>query len=289
MSNIDVKYGDLVKKVLNEGKRKPNRTGVDCYAIPGGCIEYDMSNGFPLLTTKKIPTKTMKVELEGFLKGVTSKKWYQERGCNIWDDWCNPRKVPYGHDDATKQAMKEEDDLGPIYGAQWRNFCVPTGDDERGVDQLRNILETLETDSSNRRMLCSAWNPTALGFMALPPCHVLWQVFVIDGELNLSWYQRSVDVPLGLPFNIASYALLLHLLAKHTGLVEGKLLGFLGDVHIYENQVSAVEDQVEREPFTPPTVSTSPKQGFDLLSWKHGDTKFPNYNHESKISIPLAV
>ncbi len=309
--NIDNQYLDLVEKILSEGIRKENRTGIDTLAIAGAMIEHDMSEGFPLLTTKKMYFKGVKVELEGFIKGIRSKKWFKDRGCNIWNEWCNPRKVAYGNDIEKKAAMLAEDDLGLIYGVQWRDFSDPHRPEEiqylegqnvefskrpvKGVDQLKKIIETLKTNPNDRRMICSAWNPMALDQMALPPCHLLWQVTVIDGKLNLAWYQRSVDVPLGLPFNIASYGLLLHLLAKEAGLKEGRLIGFLMDTHIYVNQVDALKEQLGRKPMKLPTVKTTGFMKFDtelpysVGYWQSGDTTLENYVSHPPVKFDIAV
>jgi len=298
--NIDVQYLELVQKILNEGVRKENRTGVDTLAIAGAMIEHDMSEGFPLLTTKKMAFKSIRVELEGFIKGIRSKKWFQDRGCNIWNEWCNPKKVTYGNDADSKAKMAAEDDLGLIYGVQWRDFKQPetlsfVGTDKTatgfapsfGVDQLKKIVETLKKNPNDRRMICSAWNPTALDQMALPPCHLLWQVTVIDGKLNLAWYQRSVDVPLGLPFNIASYGLLLHLLAKEAGLKEGRLIGFLMDTHIYVNQIDALKNQIGRQPYALPTVKTEPFTS--ITDWTYDTTRLEGYQSHEKIAFDIAV
>ena len=209
-------YLDIVKTVLEKGERKDDRTGTGTLATAGAIFEHDMKNGFPLLTTKKVPFKLVTTELEFFLKGITDKKWLQDRNNHIWDEWCSPLKVKYGHDEETKKKMADERDLGPIYGFQWRHFNgqyknFDTNYDGQGVDQLKKLVETLKSNPTDRRMIICAWNPSMLDQMALPPCHFLFQVNVINGRLNLLWSQRSVDVMLGLPFNIASYALLLHL------------------------------------------------------------------------------
>jgi thymidylate synthase len=221
-------YLDIVEKIIKEGHLEDTRTGIKAYTIAGALFEHDMSKGFPLLTTKKTPFKLVATELEFFINGITDKKWLQDKNNHIWDEWANPKKAPYGHDEASKKKMFEERELGPIYGFQWRHFNAPyesydsnyTG---KGVDQLKKVVETLKTNPRDRRMIVSAWNPQQFGEMALPPCHYSFQITVVDGKLNLLWNQRSVDTMLGLPFNIASYAILLHLLAKETGLKEGKL------------------------------------------------------------------
>ena len=285
-------YLDLVSRILETGERKPNRTGIDTLAVAGAMIEHDMSTGFPLLTTKKMAFKSVRVELEGFIKGITDKSWYQERGCHIWDEWCNPLRVPYAHDEETKQKMFQERDLGPIYGFQWRHFgasyhSYDTEYAHRGMDQLAGIVETLKRNPSDRRMVVSAWNPVSIPSMALPPCHYSFQVTVINDQLNLLWNQRSVDTMLGLPFNIASYGLLLHLLAKESNLKEGKLIGFLGDVHIYDNQIPGAREQLTRKPYSLPSIAT--ENFTSIFDWEHDQTKVLNYTSHPKIEFPIAV
>src|SRR3989338_751832 len=256
-------YLDIVKKILEEGIEKTDRTGTGTISIPGIIFEHDMAMGFPLLTTKKMPFKIIATELEFFIKGLTDKKWLIDRNCHIWDEWANPEKAPYGHDEVSKKRMLEERDLGPVYGFQWRHFGAPyynydsdyTG---QGVDQLKYVVDTLKTNPADRRLIVSAWNPTAKNQMALPPCHYSFQITVIGNKLNLLWNQRSGDVMLGLPFNIASYATLLHLFAKETKIEAGRLVGFLGDVHIYANHVAGAKEQLARDPnkYTLPKLIT---------------------------------
>ena len=285
-------YLNIVQRILEEGERKQNRTGVDTLALAGCMFEHDMAEGFPLLTTKQMAWKSVRVELEGFLKGITDKKWYQDRRCNIWNEWCNPKKVPYGHDDETKKKMMGERDLGPIYGFQWRHFGAPyenydTDYSDKGVDQLEKIVSTLKSNPNDRRMIVSAWNPSALGEMALPPCRYAFQVTAINGKLNLLWDQRSVDTMLGLPFNIASYGLLLHLLAKESGLQEGRLIGFLGDTHIYENHVEAAKEQLKREPYNLPKIET---EGFSsIFKWEYSQSNAKEYQSHPPIEFKIAV
>jgi thymidylate synthase len=285
-------YLDILGKILEEGEPKSTRTGIGAISIPGMIFEHDMSKGFPLLTTKQMAKKTMMVELEGFIKGITDKAWYQERGCHIWDEWCNPARVPYGHSEETKRMMAEEKDLGPIYGFQWRHFGAEytnqhTNYSEKGVDQLAKLVDTIQKDPDNRRMIVSAWNPGVLNQMALPPCHYGFQVVVTNEKLNLMWNQRSVDTPLGLPFNIASYATLLHLLARHTGKKEGKIIGFLGDVHIYDNQIEIAKEQITREPMRLPRIETIGPTS--IFEWNHTNTSFPGYQHHPKLDYPIAI
>jgi thymidylate synthase len=284
----EYQYLHLLEDIIETGIRTPNRTGIDTLTIPHVHISFDLQNGFPLLTHKKMAKKTFAVELEGFIKGITSKRWFQERGCKIWNEWCNPLKVPYGHDDKTKQQMMEEDDLGPIYGYQWRNF---NGNGQLGVagnhDQLFEIVEKLKKNPNDRRMICSAWNPCQLSEQALPPCHVLWNVTVIDNTINLCWFQRSCDVALGIPANIFSYSLLLHLLAKESGFKEGKVSGFLSNCHIYDNQIDGVKEAISRKLYPFPKVITN--NFTSIFMWKHTDTIFENYHCGDTISMPIAV
>lgn len=271
--NIDQVYKQVIEKVLREGKKKINRTATDAISVSGCMIDYDMANGFPLLTTKKMAWMTLRVELEGFIKGVTDKSWFQERGCKIWNEWCTPAKVPYGHDEATYTAMAEEQDLGPIYGFQWRNFNGQyefgaekfTG----GIDQLAHAIKTLKTNPDSRRILVNAWNPQQLDQMALVPCHYSYQLLCNDGVLDLLWNQRSCDMFLGIPFNIASYALLLELVAKECGMKAGKLIGFLGDAHIYVNHQAQLDEQMKREPYAPPTLKLEGYNSIFDWEWQH--------------------
>jgi len=287
-------YLDIVKTILEKGEKKEDRTGTGTLAIAGAMFEHDMAKGYPLLTTKKMPFKTMANELEFFIKGLTDKEWLKERNCHIWDEWCSPKKVPYAHDEETKRKMAEERDLGPIYGYQWRHFNNPyqTFDSDysgQGIDQLKKVIETLKTNPSDRRMIVMAWNPCMLDQMALPPCHYGFQVTVINGRLNLLWNQRSVDTMLGLPFNISSYAMLLHLLTKETGLKEGKLVGFLADVHIYLNHLEGAKEQLTRDPnlYHLPQITT--ENFTSIFEWKAEDTKLINYQSHPSIKFEIAV
>lgn len=285
-------YLDIVRRILDEGERKENRTGVDALTVAGAMFEHDMANGFPLLTTKKMPFKTIRVELEFFIKGLTDKKWLQERRCTIWDEWANPKKAPYGHDEASKKRMAEERDLGPVYGFQWRHFDAPyenwdTDYTGKGIDQLKTVVDRLKTNPNDRRMIVMAWNPKALPEQALPPCHYGFQVTVVNEKLNLLWNQRSVDTMLGLPFNIASYALLLHLLAKESGLKEGRLIGFLADTHIYVNHVEGAKTQLARTPGPLPHIVTEPFTS--IYEWTGEHTRLEGYEPQDRIEFPIAV
>lgn len=285
-------YLDIVKKILEEGIWKDNRTGIRTKAIAGAMFEHDMSEGFPLLTTKSVPFRLVASELEFFIKGITDKEWLKERKNFIWNEWCSPDKVAYGHDAETKKKMEEERELGPIYGWQWRHFGAKyvtfnTSPEGKGIDQLKNLIEKIKKDPTDRRMIVSAWNPVDIKSMALPPCHYGFQVTVIDGKVNLLWNQRSVDTALGLPFNIASYALLLHLIAKEAGLQEGKLIGFLGDVHIYENHIEGLQEQLSREPKKLPSIKT--ENFTSIFEWKYEDSSIENYDPHPRIKFEIAV
>ncbi len=287
-------YLDIVKKVIDCGEVKHNRTGVDTVAIAGAMFEHDMSLGFPMLTTKKVPFKLVATELEFFINGTTDKQWLQDKNNHIWDEWASPKKIPYGNDPETKQKMLEEKDLGPIYGFQWRHFNAPYLNHKadytnQGVDQFKKLIHTLKTNPNDRRMIVTAWNPVRLHEMALPPCHYSFQVTVINDKLNLLWNQRSVDTMLGLPFNITSYGLLLHLLAKEAGLQEGKLVGFLADTHIYINHIDGATAQLSRDPEMyklPKIVTENFKSIFD---WKAEDSKILGYQSYPRIEFPIAV
>jgi thymidylate synthase len=285
-------YLDIIKNIVEKGELKHNRTGIDTIAVAGCMFEHDMSEGFPLLTTKKVPFRLIASELEFFIKGITDKNWLRNENNHIWDEWCSPDVVPYGNDEETKKKMLEERELGPIYGYQWRNFGKkyqsfdkePTGE---GVDQLKKLVDTLKTNPTDRRMIVSAWNPLDIKHMALPPCHYGFQVTVINGKLNLLWNQRSVDSALGLPFNIASYGLLLHLLAKEANLKEGKLIGFLGDTHIYVNHVDGLKEQISRTPGVLPKIET--ENFTSIFDWKYTDTKIIDYKPQPTIKFEIAV
>jgi len=281
-NNLEKQYFDNLRLLLDQGILNKNRTGIKTYTYPHIMIRHDMSNGFPLITTKKMAWKTMKVELEFFIKGLTDKKWLQERGCKIWNEWCNPKKIPEGlNDQERKKIQLKENDLGKIYGYQWRNF------NSQKVDQLKWITDELKTNPNNRQLVCSAWNPVEKPEMALPPCHIMFHVFVLEDKLNLSFMMRSIDSFLGFPFNIASYGLLLHLLSKETGLKEGILTGFLSNWHLYENHVESVKKQLIREPYELPTIKTD---NFDsIFNWTYNDTELLNYNYHPSIKAEIAI
>ena len=285
-------YLSIVRTTLVRGKPKENRTGVPARTVAGAMFEHDMSHGFPLLTTKKMPFGMIASELEFFIKGITDKQWLQDRGNSIWDQWCWPKKVPYGHDEETRVAMRAERDLGPIYGFQWRHFDANyRGYDfdyhGQGIDQLENLIDSLKNNPNSRRMIVSAWNPNQVDEMALPPCHYGFQVTVTGDKLNLMWNQRSVDTALGLPFNIASYGLLLHLLSKETGYEEGRLVGHLGDVHIYENHVEGLMNQLSRVPHKLGKIETD--DFTSIFDWEYTDSRVVDYESHDRIDFGSAA
>lgn len=285
-------YLDIAKRVLDQGISKDDRTGIGSRSLAGCFFEHDMSDGFPLVTTKRVPFRLISTELEFFIKGITDKQWLIDRNCHIWDDWCSPDIIPYSHNQFVQQKMKEERELGPIYGWQWRNFGGEYTDHQSepsrpGIDQLQNLVDTIRDNPGDRRMIVSAWNPVDLHRMALPPCHWSFQVVITGDKLNLMWNQRSCDVFLGVPFNIASYALLLHLLSIETGYQEGRLCGFFGDTHIYNTHTEQVGIQLQRDPLPLCNIKTSNWTG--IFNWCAGDTTTINYVHHSPIKAPIAV
>ena len=278
MSFLDKTFQENLELILTKGYKKEDRTGTGTISFPGVMIRHDMSDGYPLLTLRKVPFKSAAIELEGFIKGITSKQWYKERGCNYWNQWCNPQQVAYGTDNDTKKKMEECDDLGKIYGYQWRNF--------KGVDQLKNIVNTLKKDTNNRRMVCSAWAPDQLNEMALPPCHFAWQVNVTDGKLNLFYYMRSVDFVLGNDLN--TYGLLLHLLAKESNLKEGMLVGFFADAHIYLNHIDGIKELLSRDVTSSlPTIKTDNFKS--IYDWQYNDTILLDYEPLPSVKFEVAV
>lgn len=287
-------YLDIVKKVLETGELVETRQGTKAYTMAGAMFEHDMAKGFPLLTTKKMPMRLIASELEFFINGITDKQWLLDNNNHIWDEWASPVKAPYGHDELSKKRMLEERDLGPIYGFQWRHFGAKyenydTDYTGKGVDQLKRLIDILKSNPRDRRMIVNAWNPMQLDEMGLPPCHYCFQVTTIDGKVNLLWNQRSVDTMLGLPFNIASYALLLHLIAKEAGLKEGKLVGFLSDVHLFENHVDGAREQLTRDPDKYPLPSITTENWKSIFDWKYADTKLEGYQSHDRIQFEIAI
>ena len=287
-------YLDIVKKVLASGEKTTNRTGIDTIVVPGTIFQHEMQDGFPLLTTKKVPYRLVATELEFFIKGITDKRWLQDRNNHIWDEWCTPLKIPYANDEETKNKMMAERDLGTIYGWEWRHFgaqykSYDTDYTGQGIDQLKKLVADLKATPDSRRMLVLAWNPMDIDKAVPPYCHYGFQVTVTNNKLNLFWNQRSVDVALGLPFNIASYATLLHLLAKETGYQEGRLTGFLADTHIYVNHVDGLKEQLARDPNKYPLPRIETKKFKSIFDWQAEDTQLINYQSYPTIKFEIAV
>ncbi len=260
-------YEDLLKHVMANGVAKSDRTGTGTRSVFGHQMRFSMSDGFPLITTKKVHFKSIAVELLWFLRGDSNIGWLHENGVTIWDEWASP-----------------EGELGPVYGVQWRSWPKPGGGH---VDQVADLVRTIRTNPDSRRMIVSAWNVAEIENMALPPCHLLFQFYVADGELSVQVYQRSADLFLGVPFNIASYALLLHLVAQQTGLRAGELIWTGGDCHIYDNHVEQVTEQLSRDvrPFPELVVRKAP----DLFSYEYGDLDLVGYDPHPRIRAEVAV
>ncbi len=260
-------YLDLLRDILENGAERGDRTGTGTLGVFGRQMRFDLSRGFPLLTTKRLPFKSIAVELLWFLRGDTNVRWLQERGCTIWDEWAD-----------------ENGDLGPVYGRQWRSWAAPNGE---SIDQIARLVEGLKTNPSSRRHIVSAWNPADVDDMALPPCHCLFQFFVADGRLSCQLYQRSADVFLGVPFNIASYALLTQMMAKVVGLEPGDFVHTFGDAHLYLNHIEQARTQLERTPLPFPTVRIADKRG--ILDFDYEDFTLEGYQPHPHIKAPVAV
>ncbi len=260
-------YLALLADILETGVQRGDRTGTGTLGVFGRQMRFDLAQGFPLLTTKKLHRKSIILELLWFLRGDTNVRWLQERGVSIWDEWAD-----------------ESGELGPVYGKQWRSWTAPDG---RVIDQIANVVESLKTTPHSRRHIVSAWNPADVDDMALPPCHCLFQFFVADGKLSCQLYQRSADVFLGVPFNIASYALLTMMMAKVTGLEPGEFVHTFGDAHLYLNHLDQAREQLAREPYPFPTLTIADKR--DLFAFDYEDFKVSGYKAHEKIAAPIAV
>ncbi len=260
-------YLALLADILANGVQRGDRTGTGTLGVFGRQMRFDLSRGFPLLTTKKLHRKSIILELLWFLRGDTNARWLQERGVSIWNEWADA-----------------EGELGPVYGKQWRSWAAPDG---RVIDQIANVLESLKTSPNSRRHIVSAWNPADIDDMALPPCHCLFQFYVAEGKLSCQLYQRSADVFLGVPFNIASYALLTLMMAQAVGLQPGEFVHTLGDAHLYLNHVDQAREQLSREPRPLPTMTLAPKR--DLFAFAYEDFMLEGYNPHPSISAPIAV
>jgi len=261
-------YLDLMRRVLEHGARKSDRTGTGTLSLFGAQLRFDLSAGFPLLTTKKLHLKSIIHELLWFLKGDTNVKYLRENGVTIWDEWANA-----------------SGDLGPVYGYQWRSWPAPDG---RHIDQIQDVLAQLKTNPDSRRMIVSAWNVADLDRMALMPCHALFQFYVANRKLSCQLYQRSADLFLGVPFNIASYALLTMMVAQVCGLGLGDFVHTLGDTHLYLNHLDQARTQLAREPRSLPVMRINPAVT-DLMGFKYEDFEIQGYDPHPAIKAPIAV
>ena len=261
-------YLDLVQKILDRGVVKADRTGTGTLSLFGAQMRFDLGQGFPLVTTKKLHLKSIVHELLWFIRGDTNTAYLKEHGVNIWDEWAD-----------------ERGDLGPVYGHQWRSWTTPGGET---VDQLADVIETIRTNPDSRRLIVSAWNVGDIPAMALPPCHLLFQFYVAEGRLSCQLYQRSADVFLGVPFNIASYSLLTLMVAHVTGLVPGEFIHTLGDAHLYRNHLEQARLQLSREPRTLPTMTLNPEiKAIDAFGFE--DFRLTSYEPHPHIKAPVAV
>ncbi|MBC7802658.1 MAG: thymidylate synthase [Candidatus Parcubacteria bacterium] len=261
-------YLDLLAEVLGEGARKTDRTGTGTLSVFGRQLRFGLEGSFPLLTTKKLHLKSIILELLWFLRGDTNVKWLQERGVTIWDEWAD-----------------ENGELGPVYGHQWRHWRRPEGGE---IDQIQAVVDSIRKKPDSRRHLVSAWNPADVERMALPPCHALFQFYVANGRLSCQMYQRSADLFLGVPFNIASYALLTQMMAQVTGLRAGEFVLTLGDAHLYLNHLDQAREQLSRalRPF--PRMKLNP-DAKDLFAFRYEDFALEGYDPHPAIRAPIAV
>jgi len=266
--SISTPYEDLLRDVLENGTRKEDRTGTGTLSAFGRQVRFDLSESFPLITTKRVHFRSVAAELLWFLRGDSNVSWLQERGVHIWDEWADP-----------------SGELGPIYGVQWRSWDAPWGEQ---IDQISQVVESLRESPDSRRHIVSAWNVADIPYMALPPCHVLFQFYVADGKLSCQLYQRSADMFLGVPFNIASYSLLTLMLAQQVGLQPGEFIWTGGDVHIYSNHLDQVKEQLSREPYPYPRLrfARKPESIFDYELW---DFILEDYQHHPTIKGSVAV
>lgn len=264
---IPAPYEDLLRHVLLTGAKKSDRTGTGTRSVFGYQMRFDLNAGFPLITTKKVHLKSVVYELLWFLSGSSNVNWLQDHGVTIWDEWAD-----------------ECGELGPVYGVQWRSWPTASGAE---IDQISASLDLLRTDPDSRRNVVSAWNVGSVSEMALPPCHLLFQFHVTDGRLSCQLYQRSADLFLGVPFNIASYALLTHMMAAQAGLGVGDFIWTGGDCHIYDNHIDQVKLQLSREPRPYPTLTLAPRPS--LFDYEYGDIKVEGYDPHPAIKAPVAV
>ncbi len=261
-------YLDLMRRVRDEGVRKTDRTGTGTLSVFGHQMRFDLADGFPLVTTKKVHLKSVIHELIWFLAGETNTAYLKENGVSIWDEWAD-----------------ENGDLGPVYGKQWRSWASPDG---QTIDQITEVVETLKTNPDSRRMIVSAWNPADIPDMALAPCHCLFQFYVADGRLSCQLYQRSADIFLGVPFNIASYALLTMMMAQVTGLKAGEFVHTFGDAHLYLNHLEQADEQLSRTPRALPRMEINPKVT-SIFKFKYEDFNLVGYDPHPHIKADVAV
>jgi thymidylate synthase len=261
-------YQDLLRLILEKGVRKEDRTGTGTLSLFGHQTRYDLSDGFPAVTTKKLHMRSIIHELLWFLSGETNIKYLRDNGVTIWDEWAD-----------------KDGNLGPVYGSQWRHWKRPDGSE---VDQIKNLVEAIKKNPDSRRLIVSAWNPGEIEKMALPPCHAFFQFYVANGKLSCQLYQRSADVFLGVPFNIVSYSLLLMMVAQVTGLKAGEFIHTLGDAHLYANHLDQARLQLSREPRALPRMKINPDVK-DLFAFKFEDFQLENYDPHPAIKAPIAV
>jgi thymidylate synthase len=264
---VNRQYEDLLRQVLETGARKADRTGTGTRSVFGHQMRFALRDGFPLITTKRVHFRSIAIELLWFLRGDSNVKWLQDHGVTIWDEWA-----------------REDGELGPVYGVQWRSWPAPDGSH---IDQISQVVKQLQTDPDSRRMIVSAWNVSDIPRMALPPCHAFFQFYVADGRLSCQLYQRSADLFLGVPFNIASYALLVHMVAQQTDLEVGDFIWTGGDCHIYDNHLDQVTEQLSREVLPFPRIEL--RRATSLFDYDYEDFTVVGYEHHPAISAPVAV
>lgn len=261
-------YLDLLHHVRQDGVWKDDRTGTGTYSVFGHQMRFDLADGFPMVTTKKLHLKSIVHELLWFLKGDTNIAYLTENGVSIWNEWAD-----------------ENGELGPVYGAQWRSWPAPGGET---IDQVANVFHQIRTNPDSRRLIVSAWNPAEVDNMALPPCHCLFQFYVLEGKLSCQLYQRSADIFIGVPFNIASYALLTMMMAQATGLKVGQFVHTLGDAHIYSNHIDQADEQLSRTPYALPTMAINPDVT-DIFGFRFEDFTLEGYRFHPHIPAAVAV
>ena len=318
MSIVEEPYLQLIRDILEKGHEKSDRTGTGTKSLFGYQMRFNLAEGFPLLTTKKVPFGLIKSELLWFLRGDTNIRFLLEHNNHIWDEWAFKNWVQsdeYHGPDMTNFGLRAQEDdnfnkvyqdekkkfcqkivedqefankfgnLGDVYGAQWRHWQTRNGET---IDQIKDVIETIKNNPDSRRMIVTAWNPEDIPLSALPPCHTLFQFYVNDGKLSCKLYQRSADVFLGVPFNIASYALLTHMIARETRLEVGEFVHTLGDAHIYLNHLDQVNEQLERSPYDAPKLWLNPEKK-NIMDFEMKDIKVKNYRSHSAIKAPVAV